>query len=194
MRMMNKKHAMACILGILLSSMLATGSRAESLTDLLFGKRTFGSNIVALAKDFEGLNERTDRRSLKAITGVDPVQTPWCAAFINALLDRQGMRGSDSNAALSFLSWGVKTQDPRPGDIVVMRGHVTIFVAFSEDRRSFFGIGGNQNNSVRVGEYSVSKVISYRTYAEVFVPEAMPKKKLRPTTKKKYSKKKQTVT
>jgi uncharacterized protein (TIGR02594 family) len=153
----------------------------------MFGtKPSLGSNIVALAKDYEGLHEKSDRKSLKEVTGVDPVRTPWCAAFINALLDKQNRRGSDSHAALSFLQWGVKTREPKMGDIVVMHGHVTIFITFSDDRKSFYGIGGNQANGVKVTLYPARKVISYRTYADEFVPEYLPKKKIAP--KKKYTK------
>lgn len=160
--------------------------------EALFGNRTIGTDIVALAKDYEGLDEKKNRKALREVTGVDPVRTPWCAAFINALLEKRGMRGSDSNAALSFLGWGVKTHDPQSGDIVVMRGHVTIFVAFGEDRKTFYGIGGNQNDGVEVVEYPVRRVLSYRTYAVDFVPESLPKK----NSKKKQTrlKRKQNVT
>ena len=178
MRKIHKRHAIACALGILLLSTSWTQVSARSLTEMLFGDRSnISADIVALAKDYEGLNEKQDRKSLKEVTGVDPVRTPWCAAFINALLEKQGRRTSDSNAALSFLHWGVKTKDPRPGDIVVMHGHVTIFIAYSEDKSTFFGIGGNQNDGVKVNEYPTRRVISYRTYAEEFVPEYLPKKK-----------------
>ena len=181
---------MACALGILLLSTSWTQVSARSLTEMLFGDRSnISADIVALAKDYEGLNEKQDRKSLKEVTGVDPVRTPWCAAFINALLEKQGRRTSDSNAALSFLHWGVKTKDPRPGDIVVMHGHVTIFIAYSEDKNTFFGIGGNQNDGVKVNEYPTRKVVSFRTYAEEFVPEYLPKKKVTNAKKKKQAKK-----
>jgi len=197
MRKIHKKHAMACALGILLLSTSWTQASARSLTEMLFGDRfNISADIVALAKDYEGLNEKQDRKSLKAVTGVDPVRTPWCAAFINALLEKQGRRTSDSNAALSFLKWGVKTNEPRPGDVVVMHGHVTLFIAFAEDGKTFYGLGGNQNDGVQMIEYSTRRVISYRTYAEEFVPEYLPKKKIKKTkhTQAKKTTKKRRVT
>jgi len=184
--MMHKQRRILCALGVLLFSLVATESHSQSLSELLFGtKDFFSSHIVAMAKDYEGLHEKQDRRSLEAVTGVDPVRTPWCAAFINALLEKQGRMPSDSNKALSFLGWGVKTHDPKPGDVVVMRGHVTLFVGFSEDGKRFFGLGGNQKNQVRITEYSIKKVISFRTYSAIFVPEYLPKKNIKKKSKHK---------
>ncbi len=124
-------HALAWLVVVLLSLTSPTLTKADTLIDILLSNGDSG--IVALAQDYEGLNEKKDRKDLKTAIGVDPVRTPWCAAFINHLLEKQGKQGTDNLTALSFLRWGKKTVQPKPGDIAVLYGHVTIFLAFSED-------------------------------------------------------------
>lgn len=123
------------------------------------------SRVVALAKQYDGLHERKNRKALKKVTGVDPIRTPWCAAFLNKLLEQEGIKGTNSNRAISFLKWGKRTYKPKMGDIVVMRRHVGIFIGYSKDGQSVLVLGGNQENSVRVSAYPKRKVVSYRTAA-----------------------------
>ena len=166
-------HALAWLVVVLLSLTSPALTKADTLIDILLPNGDSG--IVALAQDYEGLNEKKDRKDLKTAIGVDPVRTPWCAAFINHLLEKQGKQGTDNLTALSFLRWGKKTVQPKPGDIAVLYGHVTIFLAFSEDGTYIKTIGGNQDDSVKVGEYPLKRVISFRTYSEISEPEALPK-------------------
>lgn len=166
-------HALAWLVVVLLSLTSPALTKADTLIDILLSNGDSG--IVALAQDYEGLNEKKDRKDLKTAIGVDPVRTPWCAAFINHLLEKQGKQGTDNLTALSFLRWGKKTVQPKPGDIAVLYGHVTIFLAFSEDGKYIKTIGGNQDDSVKVGEYPLKRVISFRTYSEISEPEALPK-------------------
>ena len=48
-------------------------------------------------------------------------ETPWCAAFVGAVLAECGLQGTGSLAARSYLKWGqeVTLDDARPGDVVV---------------------------------------------------------------------------
>ena len=194
MRKINRSHALACLMLVLLSSAV-TPALAGNLFSWL--EPSSSSDIVALAQDYEGLGERKDRSVLKATLGVDPVSTPWCAAFINTLLEKQGRRGSGELTAASFLRWGKKTIRPQPGDIVVMRNHVTIFLGFSDDGKYVSTIGGNQNNMVQIQEYPLKRVLSFRTYSETDEPEFLPtpKKKVavNVSKKKKKSKKKSRI-
>ena len=136
--------------------------------------------VVAEAKKWEGKHAKKDKQELKALfaaTGqgpVDPVQIPWCAAFANAILRRTDVEGTDSLRARSFLTWGVKTKDPKEGDVVVLArgndgwsGHVGFFIGyeFIEGVKYVKVLGGNTDHSVQVGFYPASKVIGYRTYA-----------------------------
>lgn len=126
-----------------------------------------------------GLHERRDRSELKAMLGVDPVRTEWCAAFINMILDLHGIDGSESVSsnpllARSFLQWGqpVEKENIIRGDIVVFprgnqgwQGHVGFYVeTMIIDGIEYYAIlGGNQDdNSVSVDLYPARRAIGIR--------------------------------
>ncbi len=126
-----------------------------------------------------GLNERTDGAALssfiKRTTGIsiDPSVTPWCAAFVNAVLGSQGVQGTGSLMARSFLNFGMATDAPKPGDIVVLsrggnsvQGHVGFFQGYDENG-NIRVLGGNQGNSVNVSTYSADRVLGFRTAGAV---------------------------
>ena len=131
---------------------------------------------VLHAAQYVGSHERRDRNLLRNFMGIDPVRTEWCAAFLNSILNSQGIPGSESVSdnplmARSFLDWGESVDTPRRGDIVVFRrgnsgweGHVAIYLSTVErDGRTYYRIlGGNQNNEVNVTEYPVSRLLDIR--------------------------------
>lgn len=125
------------------------------------------------ALSMQGLSENKDRGTLKEFfhrtlgEGIDPTKIPWCAAFMNALLSDSNIKGTGSLSAKSFLTWGEPTLNPVKGDIVVLdrgkgKGHVGFFVGYTFDG-NISVLGGNQDNSVSIKEYSKVKVIQYRT-------------------------------
>lgn len=93
-------------------------------------------------------------------------ETPWCAAFVNSMLYRAGIKGTNSLAARSFLKWGKEVKDPFPGCIVVFKrgadwqGHVAFFKGIHGD--TVETLGGNQANSVSIGHYKLADVLGYR--------------------------------
>jgi uncharacterized protein (TIGR02594 family) len=126
-----------------------------------------------------GLHERRDRAELKSLMGVDPVRTEWCAAFVNMILDMNGVQGSDSVSdnplmARSFLQWGdpVEKENIKRGDVVVFprgnqgwQGHVGFYVeTIIVDGIEYYAIlGGNQEgNSVSVDLYPARRAIGIR--------------------------------
>jgi uncharacterized protein (TIGR02594 family) len=119
---------------------------------------------LTVAEQYVGLNERQDRVTLKEFLGIDPVRVEWCAAFVNSVLTEIGVDSTKSLMARSYLEWGVATDKPSPGDIMVFsrgnsgwKGHVGFYVATVEYKGSNYWIvlGGNQDNSV-----------SYKLYKE----------------------------
>ena len=135
--------------------------------------------IMNEASRLEGLNARKDKEEIKSYlkagnshqTPVDPTRTPWCAAFANAVLRRTGYEGTDSLMARSFLSYGIKTKDPKEGDIVVLKrgkgklsGHVGFFNGYEWEGNQLYVkvLGGNQNKSVNVAYFPVNYVLGYR--------------------------------
>jgi uncharacterized protein (TIGR02594 family) len=148
--------------------------------NLNFGSSNSSSqkNIDEASK-LQGLNTRKDREAIKTYlkastshdTPVDPVRTPWCAAFTNAVLRRTGHEGTESLMARSFLSYGIKTKDPKEGDIVVLKrgkgtvtGHVGFFNGYEWEGDQLYVkvLGGNQNKSVNVAYFPVNYVLDYR--------------------------------
>ena len=136
------------------------------------------SHVVMEAKQWEGKTAKANRKELKALFAngkmppIDPMRTPWCAAFANAILSRNGYETTNSLMARSFLQWGVKTKDPKEGDIVVLKrgrnnylGHVGFFQGYEViDGITYVKVlGGNTDHAVQVGYYPVDRVLGYRT-------------------------------
>lgn len=125
------------------------------------------------------MNERQNRAELRELVGVDPVRTEWCAAFVNAILEIEGIPGSESVSknpllARSFLDWGspINPQDIQRGDIVVFprgregwKGHVGFFIQRSDDGRWII-LGGNQSNTVRYDYYDPKRALGIRRWTE----------------------------
>jgi uncharacterized protein (TIGR02594 family) len=81
----------------------------------------------------------------------------WCSSFVNFCVETAGMKGTDSQWALSWATWGVDaSSNPREGDIVVFErvgegGHVGFLRA---DLGSHVTVlGGNQGNRVNLSNY-----------------------------------------
>lgn len=95
-------------------------------------------------------------------------ETAWCAAAVNAALERNGIPGSKSLAARSFEKWGVEADTPRIGDVVVMwrgsrtgwQGHVGLYVR--ESATHVYVLGGNQSDALNVQAFPKGKVLCYR--------------------------------
>jgi len=100
---------------------------------------------------------------------VDPTKDPWCAAYVNAELRRNGIQGSGSAAANSFLKWGVPVDknNIQPGDVIVgdygggSQSHV-MFATSTPTNGYVNIIGGNQSHKVSSGAISLSKIDGVR--------------------------------
>jgi len=117
-------------------------------------------NIFDRAFSYLNLHERSNRTQIQKVTKVDPVRTPWCAAFVNGILKEIGLSGTNSNMAISFNKYKTPTKTPKKGDIVVFAHHVGFFQKFSGNKVAV--LGGNQSNKVKVSYFSKSSVLSYR--------------------------------
>ena len=95
-------------------------------------------------------------------------ETPWCAAFVGAVLAECGLTPSGSLAARSYENWGrnVERHDAEPGDVVVLwrgspanwQGHVGFLVRFESDRVVLRG--GNQGNKATDQSYPASRIVA----------------------------------
>jgi uncharacterized protein (TIGR02594 family) len=112
----------------------------------------FGSsNIVAEARRYLGGNP-TGRGSL------------WCARFMNMVLQHSGYRGTGSDLARSFASYGQRVSGPQIGAIAVMGrrggGHVGIISGIDAQGNPIM-ISGNNGNRVREAPTSRGRIYAY---------------------------------
>lgn len=133
-------------------------------------------DLAQKAYHYYGLSESKNRKLIKELTGVDPVMTEWCAAFVNMILLQNGYPTSASVnefplMARSFLDYGEKTTTPVQGDIVIFRrgnngwqGHVGFFVSVKEVNgvQMISVLGGNQDDMVTISNYPSSRVLGFR--------------------------------
>lgn len=112
--------------------------------------------------------EQRDRAELKAlfrstIGELDPVVTPWCAGFVDAMLIRSGKRPLGSLWARDFLKYGERVTQPRRGDIVVLSrgpfyGHVGfLHTIINVDGQTLVGVlGGNTEGRDHPGRVDIA--------------------------------------
>ena len=112
---------------------------------------------LTVAEQYVGMNEVEHRVTLKEFLGIDPVRVEWCAAFVNSVLTEIGVESTRSLMARSYLEWGVSTDTPSPGDVMIFsrgdngwQGHVGFYVASVNYKSGDYWVvlGGNQDNSV----------------------------------------------
>jgi uncharacterized protein (TIGR02594 family) len=151
-------------------------------------QRSDGQNsgeLISTARRYVGRDENiaSDRGVLQELfraagqQNIDPRITAWCAAFVNAVLATNGIRGTNSLSARSFERFGTATDTPRVGDLAVLRdqvpgrggrrdpnqGHVGFVTGF--DRNGNVRIlGGNQGGGRQVSEQTFNRreVVSFR--------------------------------
>jgi uncharacterized protein (TIGR02594 family) len=113
----------------------------------------FGSSdVVAEARRYIGGNP-TSRGSL------------WCARFMNMVLQRSGHRGTGSDMARSFASYGQRVSGPQIGAIAVMGrrgggGHVGVVSGIDAGGNPIV-VSGNNGNRVREAPISRGRIYAY---------------------------------
>lgn len=129
---------------------------------------------VSTARQLIGLDEVAGKEHAPEILqmwkdikrgGIKDDETPWCAAFVGAMLERSGIKSSRYESAKSYLSWGVKIDQPMHGCVVVFEreggGHVG-FVVGKTANDDLLVLGGNQGNEVNIKAFPRSRVVGYR--------------------------------
>ncbi len=132
---------------------------------------------LAIARTEVGVHEHTGPRHNPRIVQYHQAtslhasddETPWCSSFVNWCMLKATVPGTGSALALSWARWGAHLPQPRLGCITVFRrqvpgnpaaGHVAFFLEQIGNR--IHVLGGNQSNSVRIGNYPSADLISYR--------------------------------
>jgi uncharacterized protein (TIGR02594 family) len=114
---------------------------------------SFGSssNVVAEARRYLGGNP-TGRSRL------------WCARFMNLVLERSGFKGTGSDMARSFASYGQRVSGPQIGAIAVMArrggGHVGVVSGIDANGNPIL-VSGNHGHRVQEAAYPRSRIYAY---------------------------------
>ena len=140
------------------------------------------ANPAFKAASYLGYSERTHRAELREYTGVDPVRTEWCAAFVNAVLEESKIESNNTHAypltARAFLDWGrkISKDDIQPGDIVVFprgnqgwQGHVGFYLKTEviNGVEYYLILGGNQSNKVSIVTYRSNRALGIRRQSSI---------------------------
>ncbi len=118
-----------------------------------FSSSSFSSSsVVTEARKYLGGNP-TGRGSL------------WCARFMNMVLQHTGHRGTGSDMANSFASYGQRISGPQVGAIAVMSrgrggGHVGIVTGIDASGNPIM-ISGNNGNRVKEAPISRGRIYAY---------------------------------
>ncbi|MBR0754895.1 TIGR02594 family protein [Bradyrhizobium jicamae] len=123
-----------------------------TFTDTAASIGGFGSSLVSEARRYLGGNP-TGRGSL------------WCARFMNLVLQHTGHKGTGSDMASSFASYGQRISGPQVGAIAVMSrgrggGHVGIITGIDAKGNPIM-ISGNNGNRVREAPISRGRIYAY---------------------------------
>lgn len=107
--------------------------------------------------------------------GIKDDETPWCAAFVGAVLERCGITSSRFESAKSYETWGRALEQPAVGAIAVFSrtggGHVG-FVVGRGAADTILVLGGNQGNEVNVRVFPLERVTALRWPAGEPLPVA----------------------
>ncbi|WP_374564145.1 TIGR02594 family protein [Ideonella sp.] len=113
-----------------------------------------------------GNNPRIEAFHASTSGGKEPDSVPWCSSFVNFCVEQAGLKGTDSKAARSWMTWGRDADDFFPGCIVVLergaapQGHVGFFVGTENGRIRL--LGGNQGDRVSIASFDPQLVLARR--------------------------------
>lgn len=98
-------------------------------------------------------------------SGIKDDETPWCAAFVGACLERSGIKSTRSGGSQSYLNWGDVLTHPVKDCIVIFKrnggGHVG-FVVGKDANGHIMVLGGNQADAVNIKAFKPDRVVGYR--------------------------------
>jgi uncharacterized protein (TIGR02594 family) len=137
---------------------------------------------LARARDFVGLREiKGPQHNAEIVSwwrdsklsGIQDDETPYCAAFVNAMLERSLITSTRKANARSYCSWGVDVNDRGHGNIplgaIVVyarppnpdHGHVGFAVGITREGH-ILTLGANQSDSVSIAPFKAARLIAAR--------------------------------
>lgn len=99
------------------------------------------------------------------LAGIKNDEVPWCAGFVGAMLESNGIRSARSDSSRAYLNWGERIDAPEYGCVVVFKrpggGHVGFCVGVDHLGRLLI-LGGNQGDQVSILPFDRARVVGYR--------------------------------
>lgn len=96
---------------------------------------------------------------------------PWCAAFVNWVVEQCNIVGTSVPIAKSFLHWGIAIPEFKEGCVVILsrgqeswQGHVGF--ALAQNEHDIMILGGNQRDSVNVTPFKNQEILGYRWHQD----------------------------
>ncbi|ATG18045.1 TIGR02594 family protein [Providencia alcalifaciens] len=130
---------------------------------LVEARKEIGQREIKGAASNPRIDQYWRDSKLSGLVGTDD-KVPWCAGFVNAMLERAGIRSTRSDFSRSYLNYGVKLSEPKYGCIVTFSrtggGHVG-FVVGKTESGSLLVLGGNQSDAVNIKAFETSRVTGY---------------------------------
>jgi uncharacterized protein (TIGR02594 family) len=143
---------------------------------------------LVLARSYIGVREiKGSKHNPKIIalrkaarTGIVNDEDPWCADFVNGVVEAAGFRSARTAGARATIKLGVKLDGPAVGAIAVLwrgskdgwAGHTGFIVGRDRDG-NLMVLGGNQSDAVNIKPFPRSRVLGYRWPAELALPKAI---------------------
>lgn len=97
--------------------------------------------------------------------GIKNDEVPWCAGFVGAQLESNGIRSARSDSSRAYLKWGEPIDAPEYGCVVVFTrtggGHVGFCVGIDHAGRLLI-LGGNQGDRVSIAPFDRARVAGFR--------------------------------
>ena len=134
---------------------------------------------IALAEDEIGQKEIAGKKHSERILeyhgtagGAKSDETPWCASFVNWVLQKAGYSGADSAWSHAWKTWGDGLSKPALGSVAFIdwgkvdasqkgKGHVGFVVGKTANGRIVL-LGGNQGDKVSYAAFRESHIQAYR--------------------------------
>ena len=138
---------------------------------------------MVIASKYIGLHEGTSLKANPAVVKFfqeskhpeikNDHTTPWCAAFVGAVLAEAGLPNTGTLWALDYAKYGQKLDKPIVGAIATKKrvggGHVFFIASF--DDKYVYGLGGNQNDQVSIARFDRKVIYAYTWPTGVKIPE-----------------------
>ncbi|MBN6062747.1 TIGR02594 family protein [Aggregatibacter actinomycetemcomitans] len=103
-------------------------------------------------------------------------ETLWCSSFVNWVIGKAGIKGTNSARALSWKDWGIILDKPAYGSIGVIKwpkgGHVGFVVGIKRDKNGkekIILLGGNQSDKVQYSEFAKHLFVAF-VYPSNYMP------------------------